>query len=87
MVSPTSSVLFPFPREALTGSGTSYELWAGFVDDLGADAWVLGSGGVEVRALMRVLRLPFLALSLISGHDYHVTQNFNVRKNCLADKP
>jgi len=53
MVSPTSSVLFPFPREALTGSGTSYEFWAGFVDDLGADAW--GSwerwgGGARTRA-------------------------------------
>jgi len=67
-------------------SGTSCDICAGFVEDFGADTWVLGSRGVEMCALMWVLLLSFLALSLVSGHDYRITQGSNVRKNCLADK-
>ena len=48
----------------------SWEPWGGGVC---TDDWVL-------------LVLPFLALSLVSGHDYRITQGSNVRKNCLADK-
>jgi len=70
----------------LIGSGTSCKILTGFIEGLGADLWVLGSRGVGVRALMRVLLLSLLVLSLVSGHDHHTIQSFNVRKNCLADK-
>ena len=35
---------------------------------------------------MWILLLSLLALSLVSGHDHHIMQGFNARKNCLADK-
>lgn len=32
------------------------------------------------------LLLSFLALSLVSGNDYRITQDINMRKNYLADQ-
>ena len=42
--------------------------------------------GEEVRTLMWVLLFSLLALSLVPGQDYHITQGFDPRKNCLANK-